>query len=155
MPRSKSLIPLSHDHHHGLKLAQMLRKNAPELNSIPQSLQEKAEQAREFYRTDLVVHFAAEENVLYPMVKGKDMKVDALFFQVLEEHRMIKEQVEALRDTEPDLEDKLDILGKLLDSHIRKEERELFPRIQEVFSEEELNELEGKFKAVRNDSSKK
>ncbi|HEX2960169.1 MAG TPA: hemerythrin domain-containing protein [Ignavibacteriales bacterium] len=149
MPRSKSLVPLSHDHHHALKLAQMLKKNAPRLESVPESPKEKARRALEFYESDLVVHFAAEEKVLYPFVKGKDKILDGLFKEIMEEHKEIRHLVESLLQAETGLEEKLDTLGRLLEGHIRKEERELFPRIQEVFSEDELNELNGKIKAVR------
>ncbi|HEX2866631.1 MAG TPA: hemerythrin domain-containing protein [Ignavibacteriales bacterium] len=150
MPRSKSLVPLSHDHHHALKLAQMLRKDSPPLESIPESPVEKARRAAQFYESDLVVHFNAEENVLYPFVKRRDAHLDRLFNEILEEHRQIKKQVEALLEEGGNpIEEKLDTLGRLIDSHVRKEERELFPRIQEVFSEDELNKLSGKLRAVR------
>lgn len=149
MPRSKSLIPLSHDHHHALKLAQMLRKNAPRLETIPESPVEKARRAKEFYENDLVVHFTSEEEILYPFVKGRDNVVDRLFSEIIEEHKLIKNLVENLSTGSLAPEEDLDTLGTLLERHIRKEERELFPRIQEVFSEAELNELNGKIKAVR------
>lgn len=149
MPRNKSLIPLSHDHHHALKLAQMLRKNAPRLESIPESPEEKAMLAREFYESDLVKHFASEEKILYPFVRGRDTFVDRLFTEIIEEHKQIKDLVENLLAGKAVLEDDLDTLGTLLERHIRKEERELFPRIQEVFSEAELSELNGKIKAAR------
>lgn len=150
MPRSKSLVPLSHDHHHALKLAQMLRKDAPRLESIPESPSEKARSAAQFYESDLVVHFNAEEKILHPFVKGRDALLDRLFNEILEEHRQIKQQVQGLSEEGGvPLEEKLDTLGRLIDSHVRKEERELFPRIQEVFSEDELNELSGKLRAVR------
>jgi len=149
MPRSRYLIPLSHDHHHALKLAQMLRKNAPQMESTPESPFEKARRALEFYESDLVVHFAEEEKILYPFVRGRSKDVDELFKEIFSEHKLIKELVEGLSKEETGLEEKLDLLGKLLESHIRKEERELFPKIQAVFSEEELSKLNGKIKAVR------
>ena len=37
--------------------------------------------------------------------------------------------------------EKLDELGNLLESHIRKEERSLFPEIEKILSEEELELL--------------
>lgn len=150
MPRSKSLVPLSHDHHHALRLAQMLKKNAPHLEGMPESPEGKAARALEFYESDLIVHFAAEEKLLYPFVKGRDSIVDRLFGEIMEEHKQIKHLIEGLSEGgAAELEEKLDMLGGLIDRHIRKEERDLFPRIQEVFSETELNELNGKIKAVR------
>jgi hemerythrin-like domain-containing protein len=127
MPRSKSLIPLSHDHHHALKLAQMLRKDAPRMESIPESPIEKARRALQFYESDLVVHFEAEEKVLYPFVNGKDQALDRLFHEIMEEHKKIKYLVESLSKSETELVENLDSLGRFLESHIRKEERELLP----------------------------
>ncbi|MCU7494865.1 MAG: hemerythrin domain-containing protein [Ignavibacteria bacterium] len=150
MPRSKSLVPLSHDHHHALKLAQALKKSTLRTESLPtMSSEEKARRALEFYESDLALHFEAEEKLLYPFVKGRDALLDSLFLEIMEEHKKIKLQIESLREGGGLLEEKLDYLGRLLEGHIRKEERELFPRIQEVFSEAELNNLNGKIKAVR------
>lgn len=42
------------------------------------------------------------------------------------------------------LENVLDELGWLLEKHIRKEERELFPAIEVILTEEELSELKTK-----------
>jgi iron-sulfur cluster repair protein YtfE (RIC family) len=39
------------------------------------------------------------------------------------------------------IEDILDELGMLLDNHIRKEERILFPKIEEILSDEELRNI--------------
>jgi iron-sulfur cluster repair protein YtfE (RIC family) len=113
------------------------------------SSEEKARRALEFYESDLALHFEAEEKLLYPFVKGRDALLDSLFLEIMEEHKKIKLQIESLREGGGLLEEKLDYLGRLLEGHIRKEERELFPRIQEVFSEAELNNLNGKIKAVR------
>ena len=45
-----------------------------------------------------------------------------------------------------DLENVLDELGWLLEKHIRKEERELFPAIEKILTEGELSELKTKLK---------
>ncbi|MGE5401517.1 MAG: hemerythrin domain-containing protein [Ignavibacteriales bacterium] len=153
MPRASGLIPLSHDHHHGLRLAQLIKKNAPKYSDLPESIQDKAKYTIEFYYSDLLKHFSSEEEILYPFVKGVDESVDRLFKEIIEEHRQIREQIEimekeSLKDT-PALEDRLDELGRLLDSHIRKEERELFPRIEAVLDKEKLQELNGKINPVK------
>ncbi|MDZ7764455.1 MAG: hypothetical protein U5K00_08520 [Melioribacteraceae bacterium] len=51
--------------------------------------------------------------------------------------------------TSEDREEILNDLGYILEQHIRKEERELFDRIQEVFGEEKLNELIEKIEPVK------
>ena len=45
-----------------------------------------------------------------------------------------------------DLENVLNELGWLLEKHIRKEERELFPEIERILTEGELSELKTKLK---------
>ena len=41
MKRHKALIPLSHDHHLLLLLAQLIKKNAPDYKGLPKDLKEK------------------------------------------------------------------------------------------------------------------
>ena len=66
--RHPSLIPLSHDHHRGLALAFRLRREPPPLQKGVWST-DPQEQAREtigFFRESLVLHFQAEEEILFP-----------------------------------------------------------------------------------------
>lgn len=41
MKRHKALIPLSHDHHHGLLLAQLVKKNVPDYKGLHKNLEGK------------------------------------------------------------------------------------------------------------------
>ena len=149
MKRHKSIIALSHDHHHGLMLAQLIKKNAPEYKGLPTDLIGKVNHVKDSWEKELNLHFENEENILFPFVKGKDEEIDKLIEEVLEEHKLIESLVKKL-DTHSDIESTLDQLGKALESHIRKEERELFQKIQLSFGEE-LNKLEGKIIAVKDD----
>jgi hemerythrin-like domain-containing protein len=56
---------------------------------------------------------------------------------MLEEHKMIRALINRLED-ENNHEDTLNKLGLLLDEHIRKEERVLFEKLEDLF-ETELN----------------
>ncbi|MCB0369593.1 MAG: hemerythrin domain-containing protein [Bdellovibrionales bacterium] len=149
MKRHKNIIALSHDHHHGLMLAQLIKKNAPEYKGLPTDLIGKVNHVKDSWEKELNLHFENEENILFPFVKGKDEEIDKLIEEVLEEHKLIESLVKKL-DTHSDIESTLDQLGKALESHIRKEERELFQKIQLSFGEE-LNKLEGKIIAVKDD----
>src|SRR4029077_12284162 len=66
--RHASLSPLSKDHHHGLALALRCRKQA--LGQIKpmgaEGLRERAKEFLAFYAKNLVSHFRAEEEVLFP-----------------------------------------------------------------------------------------
>jgi iron-sulfur cluster repair protein YtfE (RIC family) len=140
MKRHKSLIIVSHDHYHGLQLAQLIKKNAPKFKNLPNDLEGKKNYTISFYENDLLHHFYLEENIIMPAVKGKDKEIDQLFDEILLEHREIEKFVESLKINK-NAEDILDELGKLLQEHIRKEEQILFRKIQEQLSEEELQKL--------------
>jgi iron-sulfur cluster repair protein YtfE (RIC family) len=148
MRRHNSLVFLSQDHHQGLMLAQLIKKGAPAFKKFPNSAEGKKKYTLEFYHNELSRHFDEEENLLYPFVKGKNSSIDKLFDEIINEHKIIREIISSLADN-INIEEKLDRLGKLLASHIRKEERQLFPSIQEQFNEEDLLTLELKIKKDR------
>jgi hemerythrin-like domain-containing protein len=143
--RHESFHPLSHDHHHGLVVAQLLKKCSPDYKNLPSTTEGKKDYAVQFYNTELVRHFEDEEKVLYPFVKSRDNKIDSLFEEIIVEHQQIKKLITKLKSND-DVEDTMDELGYLLESHIRKEERELFTDIQKILTEEELIQLGKKLK---------
>jgi iron-sulfur cluster repair protein YtfE (RIC family) len=141
--RQKALAPLSRDHHQGLILAQLIKKNAPEYKDLPKTTSGKVEYTISFYKNELVKHFFNEEEILYPAVKNKSNEIDVLFEEIISEHKKIKQLVVQLEFSE-NKSDILNELGVLLELHIRKEERLLFEKIQNLLSEEELTQLEKK-----------
>lgn len=149
MKRHPALIPLSHDHHHGLLLAQLIKKNAPEYKGMPNDIEGKVKYVQNAWENELTKHFEHEEKILFPISRGKDEEVDKLIDEIIQEHALIKKIVESLSD-KTGIVDKLDKLGRTLENHIRKEERVLFLKIQEVLSDIELKRLEGAIKPVKN-----
>ena len=137
MKRHTALYTLSHDHHQGLILAQQLKKNAPHYKGMTSTLDGKKEYAISFYNTELVKHFEDEERILFPAVIKRYKEVDELVEEIISEHRKMKSLINDLI-RKSDVEDLLDELGVLLENHIRKEERKLFPKLEEILSEEEL-----------------
>ncbi|MCZ7601800.1 MAG: hemerythrin domain-containing protein [Melioribacteraceae bacterium] len=140
MKRHKSLIPLSRQHHDTLLLAQLIKKDAPAYKGLPTDIKGKREYTLITFRDHLVPHFEAEELILIPYVLGKTEKIDKLCEQIISEHQEISVLVELIRN-EKNLETNLDKLGNLISLHVRKEERELFEIIQEVFTEGKLLKL--------------
>jgi hemerythrin-like domain-containing protein len=122
--RMKELVPLSKEHHEGLlfawKINQGLR-NGTDHGVIADFIQW-------FWKADLQEHFRKEEQVLVVHLP----KDDALVLRMMEEH----EQLEALvRICEMVLDE--DIILQLADgltSHIRFEERVLFPHAEKLLS---------------------
>ncbi len=150
MKRSEILIPLSQDHHHGLKLAMLISKDAPEYNNLPNDLEGKVLYAINAWEKELSIHFKNEEKKLFPAVKGRSDEIDNLINELLEEHKSIEQLVYSLKENNSK-EETLDELSRALKSHIRKEERDLFDKIQIEFSEDELKNLVEKIEPVKND----
>jgi hemerythrin-like domain-containing protein len=120
--RDASLIPLSHDHHHGLvrvfEIRQALRSG--------EGLERQARLTCEFYQRDLVPHFRAEEEVLLPALRETGALDEAALQRLLDEHRTLEQLAgELAAHVEPLLR-----FADLLERHIRTEEREIFPAYQ-------------------------
>lgn len=130
--RHPSLIPLSHDHHHGLALALRCRKQA--LGQIkpmgPDGLRERAGEFRDFFSSKLVQHFLAEEEVLFPFLRSLVPESHGMIEELTADHEQIRRANVQLA-SETGLGEILFNLGDLLERHIRKEERELFPLFEQ------------------------
>jgi iron-sulfur cluster repair protein YtfE (RIC family) len=123
-----SLIPLSYDHHHGLALALRCRKQA--LGQIKPmgaaGLRERANEVLSFYASNLVAHFRAEEEVVFPLIGSTAPGSSTIINELVRDHEQIREAVAQLENG-IGLAKLIFDLGDLLERHIRKEERELFP----------------------------
>ena len=140
MKRHRSLHILSQDHHNGLITAQLIKKNSPEYPKLPKSIEGKRDYAIRFYDDELVKHFADEEEILFPVLKERVYELDKFVKELTEEHRIIEDYIKKLKLKE-DIEINLDKLGNILENHIRKEERLLFPKVQDILNEEEINKI--------------
>ncbi|AFN74871.1 Hemerythrin HHE cation binding domain protein [Melioribacter roseus P3M-2] len=145
MKRHPSLVELSKEHHDGLILAQILKKDAPAYRDLPSDREGKRKYALQFYREDLVKHFYKEEKILLPFCSGISPELDKLFQRMLEEHKRLEKLFDKLKN-ESDYENAMHEIGKLLDDHIRMEERELFESVQKHLDEEKLSLLSQKLK---------
>lgn len=141
MKRHIALAPLSREHHGALILAQLLKRTAPAYKDLPTDPEGKAKYATWFYRNELIKHFAEEEQAVIKSIAGINDKLDRLCNEIIAEHKELRVLFESLNDTD-DLVAELDKTGNTLEQHIRKEERELFPMIQELCTEDQLREIE-------------
>ena len=150
--RHPSLIPLSHDHHHGLALALRCRKQA--LGQIRpmgvQGLEERAKEVKGFFSESLERHFQAEEEILFPIIRSCASESHQILEDLIEEHKQIRSQVARLEE-KAGLSKILFDRGDLLERHIRREERELFPlfenHVDEAGAERAKKEIERVLKA--------
>ena len=139
MKRHEALIPLSRDHHGTLILSRLLRSDAPPYKGLPLEVKEKAEYALKHYREELLHHFEQEEKMI-PVLKGVNTTLDSLLACMKVEHQELHSLFNSITMNE-ELSSQLDKLGRALESHVRKEDREIFPLIQECCTEEVLNKL--------------
>lgn len=146
--RHPSLIPLSHDHHHGLALALRCRKQAlGQLKPVgTEGLRERAREFCEFFEANLVNHFRAEEEVLFPELIARLPESGEVIDPLLREHEQIRSAVPKL-SAEAELGKLIFDLGDLLECHIRKEERELFPLFEDHL---DLFDVEAVGERIRN-----
>src|SRR5678816_2603823 len=126
--RHSSLVLLSHDHHHGLALALRCRKQAlGQLKPMGAAgLRERAKEFVDFYRINLIAHFRAEEEILFPLMRAAVPGSAALLDELLGQHEQFRQAVPKL-EAGSGLAKFIFDVGDLLERHIRREERELFP----------------------------
>lgn len=129
MKRHIALQPLSREHHDALLLAQLLRNDVPDYAGLPSGNREKAIYATKIFQETLVRHFEKEETI-FNQSKGLLQDIDILIEEIIAEHttliRLFHELVPATVSSE-----QLHSLGQLLNTHIRKEERVLFPLLEQ------------------------
>jgi iron-sulfur cluster repair protein YtfE (RIC family) len=133
-------MPLTHDHHHALAQARRLRVAA---GGGAHELLQQSKEFLDFFYEETIHHFREEEEVVFPLAIQAERAVPLLTRVVLE-HLRIHALVLRL-STEADsgvvraasaLE-----LSSALDVHIRFEEGEVFPLLEEIVSEELLSTI--------------
>lgn len=106
---------------------------------LPTEIAEKIIYAKNIFHNSLREHFKKEELMIGKVVH-KHETLGKLGKEICLEHAQLTNAFLRL-GTSADIEDSMDKLGIALDLHIRKEERVLFPLIQEHCSEKELQEI--------------
>ena len=133
MLRDLSLIPLSRQHQHALALCVRIDRASPIGGADLAAWQ--AEIALQF-QTEIRIHFAAEEHVLFPAARRFEELIP-LIEELLFDHFMLRESfanAEVHKMTATDLSE----FAQRMSAHIRKEERQLFERLQELMRPEDL-----------------
>jgi hemerythrin HHE cation binding domain-containing protein len=119
--RHAALVPLSHDHHHALVQARRLRARG----------RTGANEFLRFFTTETTRHFREEEELVFPLLY--DDEPDSLR-EILLQHHRLRVLAHRLRRGE----DVTGELARLLEEHIRLEERDLFELIQRATPDEQL-----------------
>jgi hypothetical protein len=128
MRRHPALAPLSRDHHVALYVALRLRRAEPETAS------EARRALLAFWREGGgAAHFEAEEAVLLPAIEGH-----AQGPTIVAQHDDLRGRIAAIEDGDCPEPAVLHELGTRLTDHVRFEERELFPLLEQSLDEQTL-----------------
>jgi iron-sulfur cluster repair protein YtfE (RIC family) len=136
MLRDRNLIPLSRQHQHALALCVRIDRASP----IGQaSLAAWQGEIAQVFQSEIKIHFTAEEQVLFPAAR-KFLELIPLVDELLDDHVALRgffANAESFQMSAADLS----AFGQHMSAHIRKEERHLFERMQELLNQEELARL--------------
>jgi hemerythrin-like domain-containing protein len=135
MKRSEALAGLSRDHHKALAVALRLRRAGPD------SVVEAVAGFRDYFETAGNRHFELEEAVLLPALPDEGGWA-TLTERVREEHRSLREAgARTLAAAREDAAPQARQLGEALDAHVRFEERQLFPFLEQRLTAAQLSDL--------------
>ncbi len=127
--RNEFLKAISREHHHGLLLSWKIRTGFKK-QIDPIRIKKYADW---YYKTHLLPHFEVEEKYIFTILD----KENELVKKALSEHRRLIH----LFESENNLLKSLTSIEEELESHIRFEERILFNEIQEVATNEQLEQI--------------
>lgn len=134
MKRDPALISLSHDHHQTLYLCLRLgRASEADTSELRQAF-------AEHWAAHGEAHFRLEETLLFPVYAAFGDPAHPLITQALTEHVALRQLAQDVIDS-PASPEQLQRLGTALAAHVRMEERELFPLIEQTIPPEPRAEL--------------
>src|SRR5262249_17380949 len=112
-----------------------------------EGLRERARELRDFFAASLTRHFRAEEEALFPVMREVVPESDALIEELTKDHEGIRSATAQLEKA-TGLGKLIFDVGDLLERHIRREERELFPLFEKHVPAEEAAVVGTKIKNI-------
>ena len=106
---------------------------------------------------ELTIHENIEEEIFYPALH-KHPKLKDIVLEALEEHHLVDEIVEQLKDMPFEDEHwgaKFKVTKENVEHHIEEEEGPMFSTVQRVFTKEDLEELGSRMEASKAEQMRK
>jgi hemerythrin superfamily protein len=94
--------------------------------------------------TELIRHAVVEEQYLYPAARERVPDGDALVDQEIADHNEVEEALKALEDIDSDDPNFMTTFRQMSENvkeHVKEEEEELFPKLRQHATVDELREL--------------
>jgi hemerythrin-like domain-containing protein len=136
--RNEHIVKLSKDHHFSLLFCWKIR-NGVKAGIEPGRI---IHYVNYFWEHHMKPHFMAEELILFAPVK--DDKVQ----KALDQHKEITALISDLDAERTHVAERLSTLADRVDDHVRYEERQLFPHLESVLSNDELVRIGKELEAV-------
>jgi hemerythrin superfamily protein len=128
-------------------LFQVLHKDHAEVTELLRALHDGSSERREMLfskvQEELEVHSTAEEACVYPRLEDRP-ELTKLAVRSEEEHNEIRVSLSAFEGIDTDSEeweDAFENLRSVVENHVKAEESEIFPKMEEAFDENELEEM--------------
>ena len=134
MKRGEELKPLSWDHHHGLVLAFRLKRGMNK--GAPDSIM--AEYVQYAWENSLQPHFNKEEKYLIAALEKYSNSTDLLIRQLRRDHSFFRKLLLKIKLKDINLRSLLQEFAEALEKHIRFEERDFFPAIENIVPVKQL-----------------
>jgi len=130
--RNENIVPLSQDHHLSLLFGWKIKQGLKASVSVSRMLA----YVHYFEDVHLLPHFKEEEELLF--VPNKE---NELVQKGLQDHAVIKNIIARLYEEHNEQEQiaQLTLLADSVETHVRFEERELFPALEKMVQPQELN----------------
>jgi hemerythrin-like domain-containing protein len=135
MKRNENLKTLSWEHHDGLVVAFRLQQGLKKGAAIP----DMARYILHIWDNTLRDHFQREEQTINPNLEQR-REGKPLVEQMMGEHKSFKNIITQIKNDQTG-RNSIDEFAKLLNHHIRFEERELFPMLERLATKEELAKI--------------
>lgn len=119
---------------------------------------ENTSEHRELYkkiREELETHTHIEETIFYPAIKENE-ELEDMVLEALEEHMQAKHLLKKLADTKDDqkFDAELKVLMEDVEHHVKEEEDEMFPEVEDVLDSDELKALGDEMQAEKQNFKK-
>lgn len=129
--RNEHIVSLSKDHHLTLLFCWKIRNGLKfEVRS-----DRIIKYVQYFWQHIMHPHFTEEETLLFAPVKDEAVQ------RALDEHVQIAQQINALDADGDNAAEQLSALADMVDSHVRYEERELFPHLEKILTNDQLENI--------------
>lgn len=97
---------------------------------------------------DVKVHGTAEEEIVYPAVRPYYDHTQEIYAQTDEVMQML-EEIQPLNPASSQFKAKVEQLRTAVRTHINQEEKDIFPKLRDNFSDEQQKQMATEFKAIK------